>query len=208
MRFRYFEAPEKEMRNLIEGKPTCEICGGQAQCFRLDSNQRIQAGGASVGCVECLKADRFGFFHITDAGYLDETGLTWYGEEPETSGKVFVAGKGGIVETSEDPVALVPPPPPQEAVDELRRTPIFPTWNEVSWPLHCSDFMIYQGPWQPRNISCEAAQRGVPGVDLFLSMAGTEFREFWIDDNPEWGLTFHVFRCTRCRQLTGILDLD
>lgn len=68
--------------------------------------------------------------------------------------------------------------------------------------------MVYLGPWQPRDISSKAALRGMSAIDLFVSMAGPEYQAFWPDGNPKWGLTFHVFRCTSCRHLTGILDLD
>ena len=60
-------------------------------------------------------------------GYLDQSGLTWFGEEPKSTARVFVASPNGeLAEVPDEPTALVPDSPPAEALEELRRTPRLP----------------------------------------------------------------------------------
>ena len=206
--FRYFEAPESDMTDLLPGLQRCDLCGSEGRCFDLD-NAVIRAG-EGVGCVDCLHAGRFGFFHVTEAGYLDENGLKRYDddqvEEPKRT--FVVAPEGGAA----------PVPRPLEvrqhvtvapsAVEELLRTPAFPTWNEVSWPLHCNDFMVYLGTWQPRDIRLAAASRGRLPREVFVDMTDPSNDRLLPDDAEEWGLTLHAFRCTACGELRGAIDLD
>ena len=197
------------MSGLLPGESVCGICGSKGRCFQLDSRHKPSDSDASLGCLACLRADRFGFFHVTEAGYLDEKGLTWYGEEPRSSGRVFVVSPTGeSADTRSDPLPLAPEPPCEEAIDELRRTPEFHTWNEVPWPIHCNDFMVYLGTWQPRDIAYEAKLRGESAAEFFVSMTDEQHRGIWPGDTDEWGLTFHVFRCTQCGSLIGRVDLD
>lgn len=208
--FRYFEAPESEMTGLLPGAQRCDLCGAEARCFNLKEAIGGDARGAAAGCVACLQAGRFGFFHITEAGYLDQNGLTWYDDdEPEETGRTFVVAPGG---------GAVPLPArhavrkqvtvPPSAVEELRRTPDFPTWNEVAWPLHCYDFMVYLGTWQPRDVRSAAVASGRQPRDVFVEMTDAADARLWSDDAEEWSVTFHAFRCTSCTALKGAVDLD
>lgn len=209
MRFRYFEAPEAEMLHLLPGVCRCDICGRKGRCFSLDRALSLVPPGASLGCIECLQTGRFGFFHTTEVGYLDASGLTWYGEEPKSAARVFVAGPSGdVAQVRREPISLAPEPPPAGAIEELRRTPDFPTWNEVAWPVHCSDFMVYLGTWQPKDITAAATERSQSPQALFSSMLKEDHGALWRGDTEEWGLTFHAFRCTSCFGLRGVVDLD
>ena len=208
--FRYFEAPESEMIGLLREVERCGICGTEGRCFDLQRALVPSSVAASAGCLACLKAGRFGFFHITEIGYLDEGGLTWYGdEEPDVSARAFIVDSNGTaapVPTTIDSSARVTVK--SEAVDELRRTPAFPTWNEVAWLVHCSDFMVYLGTWQPPDVRAAAAARHQRACELFTEMTDTAGDGIWSDDGQEWSFAFHAFRCDSCSALRGAIDVD
>jgi uncharacterized protein CbrC (UPF0167 family) len=198
------------MKGLLPGVRRCDLCGADGRCFNLQEAIGGRTREGAAGCVACLQAGRFGFFHITDAGYLDQNGLTWYDDdEPEEPGRTFVVAPGGGAE----PVPATRPARKQvtvapSAVDELRRTPGFPTWNEVAWPLHCCDFMVYLGTWQPRDVRAAAVARGRQARDIFMEMTDAADQRLWSDGAEEWGVTFHAFRCASCGALRGAIDLD
>ena len=207
MRFRLFEASESEMRGLLDGDRTCSLCGNTGRCFDLGSADSDSLEDPSLrsgfGCFNCLHEGRFEFFHITAAGYLGASGLEHYGPPPENEEVVIVSSSGEPVD-----VKLAEPQrqPNIEATSiiELRRTPDFPTWNEVEWPHHCSEFMVFLGPWQPRNFNHHANGNG---HDLFTGSVHPEYRNLWPEDSAsEWGVCCFVFKCTKCGRLTTCVD--
>jgi len=208
MSFRYFHAPESEMAGLLDGTHTCGLCGVTARCFNLQralGSKRLLP--ATRGCMTCLQNGRFGFFHVTEVGYLDENGLTWYGEPPMTPARVFIASAAGVQAQPCTPEPVAVSPPSEEAIEELRRTPQFSTWNEVSWPVHCRDFMTFLGSWQPTDVAKHADLEKMSSRDFFNTMVEPEERDLW-RQTEEWGMNFLAFRCTACRQYRGIIDLD
>jgi hypothetical protein len=206
--FKYFAAPRSEMAGLLAGDRQCSLCGTAGPCFSLERTLQPEAG---AGCFDCLQAGRFGFSHITEVGYLERNGLvSAYDDEPDEPRRLFVVGVGGEAEVVSGAAAPVPGPavPPAQALEELRRTPDFPTWNEVEWLVHCADFMVYLGPWQPSGVRAAAAAQGVVAADLLHDMAGA-YAKLPSDPRQEtWGLTFHVFRCGHCSLLRGWPDPD
>ena len=196
------------MSDLIRDERRCDLCGDTGACFSLDRSMNPPPG-ASSGCFGCLKAGRFGFFHVTEVGYLDRDGLTNYDDEPPEPRRLLVVGPDGDAELR--PGAAIPAPqpvvPPPSAVEELRRTPDFPTWNEVPWLVHCSDFMVYMGTWQPAQIRAAAATRSIPAEELLEAMAGTGATMPTDPLEGSWALTFHVFQCLACHTLRGSLTL-
>jgi hypothetical protein len=147
MGFRHFRGPEDDM-GLLPYIRTCSLCGQPGRCFALDhvisSEMSEQERQGKVGCIDCLRRDRFGFVHDTDVGMITEDGLLTFGELDDKPKRVFVVGDDG--QTIADIVPLVSPPQPhvpKEAIAELRRTPSFSSWQEISWPVHCNDFMAY-----------------------------------------------------------------
>ena len=145
--FRYFRGPESDMA-LLPYIRTCSLCGQLGRCFSLDGvisrELTEEERKGKVGCLDCLKLDRFGFDHTTEVGYITNDGLETYGEPSKKPGQVFVVANDGEATTASMPY-LYPPQPhvSEEAVAELRRTPSFSTWQEVAWPVHHNDFMAY-----------------------------------------------------------------
>ena len=196
---KYFRASRSEMSDLLPGQRRCDICGEVGECFSLERALAVPKG-AGVGCFSCLSAGRFGFFHITEVGYLEEAGLTTYEDDEVKPARLFVVGATGQASLSSQPAPPPPSPamPPSAAVKELRRTPAFPTWNEVAWPVHCADFMCYLGTWQPGQLRESAAARGLAAADHFAEICG-EAPPRWVSlEEDQWGLTFHVFSCIQC----------
>ena len=212
MGFRYFRAPEADMVGLLPGNLLCDICGVEGRCFDMDRAIRVdaRASAASRGCAACLRLGLFGFFHITEVGYLDESGLTTYQDEEQSAVvRVFAVDESGSAMGETKPRPPAPPGPTvgEAAIDELRRTPDFSTWNEVGWGVHCDDFMAYLGVWGPSDF--EKARSGVQGRTLFLDSIDREHAELWPDgdDAPEWGaLCIHVFECLGCGTLRAVAD--
>lgn len=209
MTFRYFQASIDEMAYLGSKPEPCHLCGGQNWCFDLSFAISPEALlPATRGCLDCLRTRRFGFARDTAAGWLDENGLTWNRQPLETPARVFVASPDGLQEQLLPPRPNFPTPPDAEAVAELRATPKFSTWNDVSWPIHCGDFTSFLGSWHPKDVIREAAVLGLTPREFFSSMVDPTERDMWTDSREEWGLHFMVFRCTTCTYHRGVIDFD
>jgi hypothetical protein len=215
MEFHYFKAAESEMHKLLPGEHTCSICGNIGRCFEIDYlvGEDIKDFKAGIGCYDCLKNRCFGFFHITEAGYLDENGITNYNENNEDEKPhIFIGNETGEISINYDPdissFTREIPQLSEESIDEMRCTPVFPTWQEVGWPIHCNDFMIYLGSWQPKDF--ELFNNG-NGRLLFLDMTDREYHNCWPSEQvskEEWGIAYYAFKCTQCDKLRGICDFD
>lgn len=165
LEFRYFRGPESDI-SLLPYLRTCSLCGHTGRCFSLDSLISREMTEAQrqgkIGCVDCLKQDRFGFDHDTEVGYITENGLETYAEPSDEPRQVFVVASDG--EATPTGMPLIHPPQPHvsdEAVAELRRTPSFSTWQDYSWPVHHNDFMTYvEYRDSPNVIVFECLHRG------------------------------------------------
>jgi len=210
LKFRYFRAPESEM-GFLPGNRTCSLCGQSGRCFPLDgvniSELSEEERRGKIGCYDCLRQDRFGFSHDTEVGLITEDGLLHFDELDDTPKRVFVVATDG--EAVADSAPLVHPPPPhvsEEAVAELRRTPGFSTWQEVTWPVHCNDFMAYLGIWGPEDFA-----EALPGAgrQLFFEMVDPFFHSHWLEDKgPRFGQNFVAFQCLHCQTRTATYDID
>lgn len=139
---------------------------------------------------QCLREGRFGFCHDTEAGIV--------------APRAPIAGaeycKRGVPDSFS-----------QNAVEELLRTPPFPAWQPIRWLVHCDDFMVYIGEWEPDDF-----RRHAPGGDgraLFLEMSdwnsAEHARNQWPagETFPEgWFIGYYAFRCRHCGKLRGYFD--
>ncbi len=194
MRFRYFEGPRTEMRGALKTPEKCSYCGvTAADVFR--SGERTP-----VGCYSCLRAGRFGFFQLTDAGYVDASGLRVEFEEADRRIEFLRGANGAITARTilgREALTTVTP----EAAYELWRTPDFPTWNEVRWPVHCREFMTYLGEWKPAKFESR---------NQFLAMTDKRHHILWpAETRPAaWGVTYYGFKCPTCGAMTGRVDFS
>lgn len=179
----------------LMGEAVCALCGAAGPCFSLSyahcpelpDGERERA----AGCEACLHAGRFEFWHDTEIGMLDETGLTHvYKHNREPPADFSLA-------------ALV----------ELRRTPRIITWQQEIWLTHCRDFMIYQGTWDPADFRAHAPDGD--GKRLFREMTDDEDAHLWEEsladgesDLDSWHAAYYVFRCAHCGKLRGNWDCD
>lgn len=203
------------MSGLLAGDETCGICGARRRCFELARAMRLRdvPEAATTGCVGCLSDGRFGFFHDTEAGYLDENGLTTYepDEEEDAVERVFsVDPAGKVVGCAEQPRSKpVLPKVNDVALPGLRATPSFPTWNEVAWMVHCDDFMAYRGVWTSAQFNATA--RPSTGRELFVGMLDRDYHFLWPEDatEPRWGdVCIVVFECLACGLLRAAADFS
>jgi hypothetical protein len=193
MNFEYFQGPTTKMGALCKEDRTCSICGCIGKCFNLEFAiiKSEQASEAGCGCMDCLITGKFEFWHDTEIGMLDETGLT----------KVYNHNQ-------------IPPENfPASALVALRRTPQFNTWQQELWLTHCNDFMVYQGTWEPADFYQNAPSGD--GRKLFHQMTDTKSSLLWDASLPRgqtvlehWHATYYVFKCKHCGKLRGNWDCD
>ena len=193
MEFEYFKGPLEDMDHLRKGENECSLCGETGPCFELDFAICSDLGDertGKLGCYECLRNGVFEFWHDTDIGVLDEAGLT----------KVYKHNQP------------VPQGFPKAALVALKRTPQIVTWQQELWLSHCSDFMVFQGTWDPKDFY-ENAKDG-DGKTLFLEMTD-HYPNLWDDSLPDgaiklatWHATYYVFMCRHCGALKGNWDCD
>ena len=214
MKFRLFEGTTDEMCGFVGTAGTCDLCGStSASGFDLEDSSIFGApSGSGFGCPSCLLAGRFSFRHVTDAGYIEPEGLLWFEPEPEDeeAPRVFAGLPDGPPEEiplgATAPQSSVPPPPP--SLELLRATPSFSTWNEVSWPLHCGDYMVYLGALSPDRVAQLAQGYGKSAGSFFESMVEKDFRAFLPLVSVDGDVVLHGFRCQVCREHRGIIDLS
>jgi uncharacterized protein CbrC (UPF0167 family) len=196
MEFRYFKGPPDDMSQRLDGTHVCSICGKESEmCFSLSYTITDlftdDAKDDKTGCVDCLRAGKFEFWHDTEFGMLDENALT----------KVYNHNMNN------------PPPVEVEKLTELKRTPQIITWQQELWLTHCNDFMIYKGTWQPADFHHHSPNGN--GRELFLEMTDSELQHLW-DESLEnggkvlksWYATYYVFECSHCGKLRGNWDCD
>jgi uncharacterized protein CbrC (UPF0167 family) len=191
--FRYFQGPVSDMA-FFSGIGSCSLCQQEAPCFDLEYAicPELPEGDRQgrAGCITCLSAGRFEFWHDTEIGMLDESGLS----------KVYNHNHAPPLDFSSD------------ALIDLRRTPQIVTWQQELWLTHCLDFMVYLGTWEPPDFYTRAPDGD--GRKLFLQMTH-EASHLWDDSLPaganrltEWHATYYVFRCHHCGILRGNWDCD
>lgn len=193
MQFEYFQGPEHDMA-ILSGNRVCSLCAREGTTFSLEfticPNVPENARADKVGCVSCLKAGRFEFWHDTEIGLLDENGLQH------------------VYNHNQEP----PPDFPRHALVELRRTPQIATWQQEIWLTHCLDFMVYLGTWEPADFYSNAPDGD--GRALFIRMT-SKYAHLWDGSlRPDesklesWYATYYVFRCRHCGVLRGNWDCD
>lgn len=207
MKFTYFEGPQDEMGGFRGTEVPCDLCGKTTACFSLDfadCEELFPTGGrlssdqrqGKLGCYDCLCIGRFEFSHTTEVGtLLSPRFLQQY------------------------PDLDLPLPPvefPKSAITQLRRTPTYISWQgeeSSPWLVHCGDFMVYLGSWQPADFL-----RNAPNGDgraLFIEMTDPEQCELWDaaardrgEEHPsDWYAAYYAFRCRHCGKLRGQWDM-
>ena len=189
--FKYFLGPPEHMAGLCPNQDVCTLCNSLGPCFRLEhaiSPTLADAEKAEArGCMSCLKAGRFKFWHDTEIGVLDNDGLVHLYKHNKQRPATF----------------------PRAALTELRRTPQIVTWQQELWLTHCNDFMAYVGTWGPEDFYAHAPDGD--GKSLFVKMTGTA--TLWDSSLREgetrltgWRATHYTFRCLHCGELRGNWD--
>lgn len=195
MDFTYFAGPEEDMAGYA-GVRSCSLCKADGPTFSLDfaivEGKQQSWDTRGLGCYDCLRSGHFEFWHDTDIGLLDETGLAHVYRHNGTPPSGF----------------------PSSALVELRRTPQIVTWQQELWLTHCCDFMVYIGTWEPSDFYANAPDGD--GRALFLRMTTeAHYPNLWDDVALEdggrleaWHATYYVFRCLHCHALAGDWDCD
>jgi hypothetical protein len=208
--FTYFRAPVGEVAD-YNPCGRCTVCGAQTACVGIPWGA-VTPGPApprELGCLDCLRAGRFGFDHFTEAGLVTAEGLVEVFGEAQSEVVYPVTPEGVVIDVT------VRDPEHREAIDptaqaELRRTPPFSTWQDPTWLCHCDDFMVYLGHWTQDHF--EAAAPDGDGRSFYLSMAEEDWdRDRWPEGEPfrtNVDAEYLVFRCRRCGVYRGYWDLS
>lgn len=179
--FHYFQAPVENMSHFVP-KGTCTFCDTVGPCLGLKDSKR--------GCLDCLRQGRFYFWHDTEIGLLTpDKGLV-----SETRSQKKLAREFKRVNFA-----------------ALLKTPQFVTWQGERWLVHCDDFMIYLGEWEPVDFGKNAPDGD--GRKLFMQMVEKELGDLWDRTIPQgatepaaWHFQIHAFRCAHCGTLRGHWD--
>lgn len=184
------------MSDLLEGRHQCSICNEEHDyCFDLEysitDKFKEEEREGKVGCYDCLRKGEFEFWHDTEFGMLDETGLS----------KIYSHNMDN------------PPQLDDTTMLELRCTPQIVTYQQELWLTHCNDFMVYKGTWEPLDFYKNSPTGD--GKDLFMEMTDKEISHLWDSSLPEgqtvleqWYPTYYVFQCRHCKKLRGYWDCD
>ena len=147
------------------------------ECKIVDTSNGQEKTEEGTGCYECLLKGKFGFFHVTELGYIDSEGLTpYFDEDVET--RIFVANQEGeVTEKESERTTHDAQTVSNESIAELRKTPSFSSWQEIDWGVHCNDFMTYKGHWQPIDFVENSPTKN--GKKLFLEIVDFDYYELW-----------------------------
>ncbi|HWB27850.1 MAG TPA: CbrC family protein [Chitinophagaceae bacterium] len=196
MQFTYFEGPVGDMGDFLGEKKKCSIWKQEHEyCFSLNYAITYKFSDAEkegkIGCYDCLKKGEFEFWHDTEFGFLDESGLKKAPRHTKNTSHEL----------------------PVEWLADLRRTPQIVTYQEEFWLTHCNDFMIYKGTWSPPDFYINSTNGD--GRDLFMEMTDVNLSHLWDQSLPEgqtllqqWYPTYYVFGCRHCNKLRGYWDCD
>jgi uncharacterized protein CbrC (UPF0167 family) len=196
MNFIYFKGPFSDMADLLNETQECSICKKEHDyCFNLEFSITEKFGNdekeGKVGCYDCLKSGHFEFWHDTEFGVIDNSGIS----------KVYSHNIDN------------PPTLSEKILKELKRTPQIITNQQELWLTHCNDFMVYLGTWEPMDFYKNSSTGD--GRDLFLEMTDKEISFLWDKSLPagqtileEWHPTYYTFECLHCKKLRGNWDCD
>jgi uncharacterized protein CbrC (UPF0167 family) len=181
----YFRAPAPDLINFKYGKDICPVCLETKVTFI-----KPPFGEYSKCCLDCLSKNDIRFTHDSEYGPVTSDELS---PELEDIGDI----KKHVSEKS---------------IKELLITPEFTNIQGGAWKIHCNDFMIFRGIWEPSDFTENSNERN--GKKLFMDMTDEESNQIWdeyelIDSEIEntWeDIQYYAFECCHCGKLRGYWD--
>ena len=153
------------------------------------------------GCLDCLKNGVYRFAHYTELGSIRKNGFNQH-----------VPGNPTLSEEIVFKTFPLPSGFSEGSIDQLSRTPPTPYWQEENWLIHCNDFMVFQGIWEPEDF--EKNSNDGHGVTLFKEMVGDSWDTYigtdvdnpYLSDLLE-GWLMRSFKCKHCTKLRAFGDI-
>jgi hypothetical protein len=177
--FRYYQACYAGWPFTSEEK-TCHFCGKMTALLTLDQvthpELTIFERRTAAGCIDCLRAGVFEYWHLTRAGLVDEDGFT------------------RVVTTNERVNSFAPS---EELLTELRRTPPLPVgdldgFEGGVWPIcwSCVEVMTFLGQIHDWDTSHGA----------WCSLTES-YRNCHVLGRQHFTFAMNLFRCGKCFDL-------
>lgn len=183
--YKYFKASFTEC-STYESNKTCTSCKKNRDIVKvyIDKEDKYL-------CEECLSINRVRFTHSTEIGYVERKGLIdFYTLDSINLPKGFK----------------------NEYINELQRTPNYPSLQEENWLTCCNDFMSYLGIWNPKDFRSHSLNGG----KLYDSMTDKSLENLWKlsveelgKDFQKWAITYaryYAFECVHCLNKRGYWD--
>lgn len=182
----YFSASAPDLVNFKYGKDNCPVCKETKSKFIIPP-----FGEYSKICLDCLLITDIKFSHDSEHGPVISENLP-----PD-----FLEEIGDIKKHINE-----------NYIKELLRTPEFSNIQGCRWMIHCNDFMIFRGIWEPIDFTENSTDRN--GKKLFIEMTDKDYIHLWDDcelaENEQeysWeDVQYYAFECRHCGKLRGYWD--
>jgi uncharacterized protein CbrC (UPF0167 family) len=160
-----------------------------APCTRCSTGLEFPSlSGPVLACADCLRAGRAAINHNTELGMVG-----WQHACQGWTHGLPLAPRGW--ETSEpDQDGWSRVRVPRELLENLVRTPEYPTIQGERWLFCCKEPMVYLGEWSRARFTQEA--RDGDGERLFGEIVEDVGPDLWGNDFLDDGV--YVFECDRC----------
>jgi uncharacterized protein CbrC (UPF0167 family) len=141
-------------------------------------------------CLDCLQKSDFKFIHDSEFGVVTVENQPFELSDEHNIKK----------HVSDD------------RIEALCRTPNFTNIQGGVWQIHCHDFMVFIGIWEPADFTEKSPDKN--GKSLFLEMTEETYNHLW--DSCEladaetkncWeDVFYYAFECKHCGKLKGYWD--
>lgn len=208
---------EEECEVLFElgiGADIVEACGACGAANALDADDAadgacgscgavvpfpIEGDDAIAGCADCLRNGRFALTKDTELGMV-----RWEdAREGMTHGRPGLDSKEWEL-TPPDAEGWVRAKVPAPLLEELVRTPGYPSIQGDNWLFCCREPMAYIGAWSRERFDEEAPDGD--GRTLFTKIVENITPGLWEDElHDETGI--YVFECVKCARRRAHWDV-
>lgn len=199
----------------------CSFCQNESNYILNESE--------SPGCIECLLKRKFSISKDTEIGMIENGGLYKVEFNYDFSSITDRLELNKSFEDFSETMNKIPLPIPKgfskESLFDICHTPDVSCFQDISHPVHCTDFMVYIGRWEMEDFNLNS--KDGDGKALFIQMLDdSEFDHLWeftLEERREFkgnwsenyefsnwgdGSCVYVFECLHCKFKRCTWDCD